>query len=92
MEYKLSNARVSGVHASKSVQVQLGLPTEEVTLAFAKIKWTYCGTDLGTGKSMGSLMYEHTGAPTPDTVRGAGNACLESVQQLNGPSAKLRTD
>ena len=27
--------------------------------AFAKIEWVYCGTDLGTGKPTGSVMYQH---------------------------------
>jgi type VI secretion system secreted protein Hcp len=59
LEYKLSKARVSAIHAAKQPETDHGLPLEDVSFAYAKITWTYFTTDLKTGKPKGSLEYQH---------------------------------
>jgi len=55
MEYKLSDAIVSGVRPGGSAQGSETLPLEEVSFNYGKIEWVYTATDHKTGKPAGDV-------------------------------------
>jgi type VI protein secretion system component Hcp len=54
MEYKLTDAMISGVNVGGASHGDGGVPIEEVSLVFGKIDWKY--TVIGTdGKAAGNV-------------------------------------
>jgi type VI secretion system secreted protein Hcp len=55
MEYKLTDAMVSGVRPAGSSKENEPIPLEQVSFSYGKIEWIYTATDHKTGKAAGDV-------------------------------------